>query len=204
MADWLRVRNKANAAKSKERMTFSTAQQPGPAATRPQRFRVGTGFHEAQVVRSLGWRDPGPAGVLDPELLPEHRDFRSEPIIVRRETDATDAAVGAPAADERDATVSEGDGKEQARLGLLGPVFGQRNGGQSKGHPSVDGMAAVEGKRSTREPTRERKSGEIRLERSSILTDNLRASADPKGGGVRGAWSLKTGRMPRSYRANRA
>lgn len=61
-ANWLCVRNKANAAKTKDRMTFSTARQSGPAATRPQRFRTGAGSggtsHYKRFLGAAGCKSP--------------------------------------------------------------------------------------------------------------------------------------------------
>lgn len=87
-----------------------------------------------RVVRALSRRDAGHASVLDAQLFAQQRELGLEAIVVGRETNASDAAVGAPSAGDGDSEVREADRVEDSGPRVLVPAGGKGDVGRIWGH----------------------------------------------------------------------
>jgi hypothetical protein len=103
-----------------------------------------------RIVRPLGRRDEGQASPEDAKLFREEGGTCLEPLGFGGETDASDAAVCAPAADASDGVVGKCDGSEQTGFGVVRPGERQGDGGPGRSHGDRGWHGETVGKTVTR------------------------------------------------------
>ena len=103
------------------------------------------GLHERQDGAALGGRevralpsgDLRAATVLDSQLLAEHPELSPQLFVLGSKAHASDRAVGAPAADDGDAEVSERNRVNQAGLDVVRPAARQADLGRRRTHEAM-------------------------------------------------------------------